>query len=198
MKSVSAFSVLPGVVTGDEVRALLKLLNGTSLPFDADPDTVDGMATHEIFVEEGTRGRSRLGREASAQAAEAARRGMAKLDNDPEQLAARAPLRRALRRLMHPIIDERITPFVRARHPQACNRSADRACTPCYSLVRRYRPGERMTHAAHFDGHAVATVVVSLSEYGAEYEGGLYVATGRDDRMVLPLRRGDAVAVRDD
>ena len=44
--------------------------------------------------------------------------------------------------------------------------SPGRECTPCYSLVRRYRKGERRSHAMHYDGHAAVTVVVSLSDYG--------------------------------
>ena len=46
------FAVLPAVVTPAEVAAILALVRGTELEFDADPDTVDGMATHEIFVED--------------------------------------------------------------------------------------------------------------------------------------------------
>lgn len=44
----------------------------------------------------------------------------------------------------------------------------------------------------HHDGHAIATVVVSLSDFGKEYEGGLYVSTGYGQREYLPLQRGDA------
>jgi hypothetical protein len=45
----------------------------------------------------------------------------------------------------------------------------------------------------HTDNEAIATVVISLSDYGTEYRGGLYVAAGGDERRVLAMSRGDAV-----
>ena len=71
---------------------------------------------------------------------------------------------------MDPLVAERITPFVRARYPQACARSAERACTPCYSLLRRYTTEERTTLYTHMDEHALVTVVISLGDHGREYE----------------------------
>lgn len=79
----SPFWVLPAVVRRDEVDAILSLLQGTELAFDADPDTVDGMATHEIFVEDRAAGLGASG-------------GM-KLDDQPAALAARRPLREKLK-----------------------------------------------------------------------------------------------------
>ena len=64
--------------------------------------------------------------------------------------------------------------------------------TPCYSLIRRYKEGERRSHETHYDQHAIVTVVVSLADFETEYTGGLYVAAGRAGRQVLPLSRGDA------
>ena len=44
----------------------------------------------------------------------------------------------------------------------------------CYALVRRYLPGERRVHPAHFDAHAAVTLVVALNGRG-DYDGGYYV-----------------------
>jgi len=41
-------------------------------------------------------------------------------------------------------------------------------------------------------------VVISLSDYGSEYRGGIYVAHGRASKRNLPLSRGDAVAHQSD
>ncbi|KAJ1452135.1 hypothetical protein M885DRAFT_445509 [Pelagophyceae sp. CCMP2097] len=89
---------------------------------------------------------------------------------------------------MDPIVAARVTPFVNARYAAACRG----ACTPCYSLVRRYLPGERRSHEPHHDEHALVTVVVSLADSGAEYAGGLYVVGGEGERLYLGLDRGDA------
>ena len=50
--------------------------------------------------------------------------------------------------------------------------------------------------STHHDGHAIATVVVSLSDFEVEYRGGLYVATGYGQKEFLPLQRGDAAIHR--
>ena len=43
------FAVIDKLVTAKEVAAILALVNGSRTPtFDADPDTVDGMPTHEV------------------------------------------------------------------------------------------------------------------------------------------------------
>ena len=81
----------------------------------------------------------------------------------------------------------------RRRRRRTRRRPSDRTCTPCYSLLRRYQPFERVNHAVHHDGHALATVVVSLSDYGTEYTGGLFVSASRHGRRFLRLDRGDAV-----
>ena len=81
----------------------------------------------------------------------------------------------ALHRVLEPI-QKRMTAYVRHRYPAVCNRGGGRACTPCYSLIRRYLPEERQTHAMHRDGQALVTAVVSLNDYGRDYSGGLYVA----------------------
>jgi len=101
---------------------------------------------------------------------------------------------------MDPVLSERITPYIRQRFPDVCGPDVtdDRQCTPCYSLIRRYRSGERQSHASHHDGHALVTAVISLSDYGSEYRGGLYVATGRSANKVVALQKGDAVVHQSD
>lgn len=51
MDRTSRFDVLPAVVSADEVRSILRLINRTAaeggLALDADPDSVDGMASRE-------------------------------------------------------------------------------------------------------------------------------------------------------
>ena len=169
------FSRWSGVASVDEVSSIVDLMR--TLPLDVDMDTVDGMPTLEMFVDN-----------------DALRAG--KPSKGEFESADRAALRAALREVMDPILD-RLTPWVRETYPGACNR-VGRECVPCYSLVRRYRPGlDRASHGMHHDGHAIATVVVSLSDYGVDYEGGLYVSTGRG-RQYLALDRGDAVVHRSD
>ena len=120
-------------------------------------------------------------------------------DVDERFVPGRKELRAALLDIMQPYIDEVLTPALRALYPETCDRpklGADRACTPCYSLVRRYERGKRQSHAAHYDGHAIATAVVSLSDYGVDYKGGLYVSTSHGQREYAALGRGDAVLHR--
>lgn len=64
-------------------------------------------------------------------------------------------------------------------------------CTPCTSLIRRYRPTERRGHYEHVDGHAAATAVISLSR-SHDFSGGLYLSN-LTDRRLLRLDAGDAV-----
>mgnify|MGYP006154375467 CR=1 FL=1 len=66
-----------------------------------------------------------------------------------------------------------LTPYINQRFGRACSGDHDsrrvhvpdetRACTPCYSLLRRYRPGERRSHETHHDAQALVSVVVSIS-----------------------------------
>jgi len=190
LNHTSHFEVLPSVVTQEEIASILALVDDEDLELDADPDTVDGMATHEIFVE-------------SSDLYERSQQGWMpgmKLDSNAEAVKQRKPLRAKLKRIMDPILSERITPYIRQRYPDVCGKDVveGRQCTPCYSLIRRYRPDERQSHASHHDGHALVTAVISLSDYGSEYRGGLYVATGRSANKVVALRRGDAVVHQSD
>jgi TPR repeat protein len=186
----SRFALLPQIVTRAEVAAILALANDSALEFDDDPDTVDGMSTHEMFHFNHELHRGDGGGESM------------KLDSTPGGMEARRSVREKLDHIMRPILDERITPLVRERYPELCGKiggtSNPRACTPCYSLIRRYRPDERRSHATHRDGHAIVTVVVSLSDFNREYRGGVYVATSRSDKRVVGLSRGDAVVHRSD
>ena len=181
------FAVLPGVVQRDEVAAILELVNSSTTPtFDADPDSVDGLPTHEFFVEDVHK--------------ELHTNGQIKIDSDPRLLAHRRPLREALKTRIHAFLRERVTPLVHARYPEACVGAPGRTCRPCYMLVRRYLPEERRSHGSHHDGHALVTVVVSLTDHGSEYEGGLYVGAGHGGggRRVVGLSRGDAVMHQSD
>jgi hypothetical protein len=172
----SALALVPGLLRRSEVAAILALVNDTALPLDTDPDSVDGMPSHEFFMnskgKEDTEGTE---------------------DSDPVIRSRRQPVRDALQALVQPIIEERILPFVVHRYPEFCATGLPkRVCRPCTSLIRRYHPGDRMRHNVHRDGEALVTMVISLSDYEREYRGGLYVSNGKQ-RQVLPLSRGDAV-----
>merc|ERR1712061_39563 len=124
-----------------------------------------------------------------------------KLDNDAKIFESRKNVRARLKKIMDPIIENRVTPYVRKRFT-ACQQSVATygGCTACHSLVRRYRPDERRSHGVHYDSHAFATVVISLSDYGADYRGGSYVATSHNNRNghTVALMRGDAVVHQSD
>ena len=182
------FSVLKSIVNKSEIQGMLKLLRRLESQFDTDPDSVDGMPTFEIYTEKP---------DAEWEANDMATSHMRVIGN-PKRGMGRDPLRKILQRRARAILEERITPYVRQAFPQACGRGIGRACTPCYSLIRRYREGERQSHGVHHDGHAIVTVVVSLSEYGVDYRGGLYVTTSRGKKKFLALRKGDAVVHQSD
>jgi hypothetical protein len=188
----AGFAILPALLQPSDVTSILEIVNSSDVTLERVPDSVDSMPSSEIYVYEDA--------------------------NEPPWLrASRAPLRKRLRALMDPLVEERITPFVRQRYPEACGRAStagehngigvvsgataeddSRACTPCWSLVKRYRPEERTSHLLHHDARARATVVVSLSDAGREHTGGLYLATSHRERVQLPLQRGDAVVHQSD
>merc|ERR1719386_344246 len=97
---------------------------------------------------------------------------------DEKKAALREKIRKKLRNIMRPIVKSRIVPFVQQHYPKQCGsgKGEGRRCRVCHSLIRRYVPGERLSHATHYDSHALVTVVVSLSDFGTEYRGGLYLA----------------------
>jgi len=75
-----------------------------------------------------------------------------------------------VRAVLEDIIESRVLPYVRERY--SCP-----SCEVADVLVRRYVPGERRTHAVHFDSQAFATAVLGLSD-PEQYEGGLYIQPG--------------------
>jgi hypothetical protein len=171
-------SVLPSLVDQKSVDKMLLLLRNHS-SMDQDPDSVDAMPTYELYMD--------------SPDLDSGMAGMKVLDSDPTSLAQRRSLRKQILSITKPILEERITPFVRSQFPEACSKGPGRTCTPCYSLVRRYKHNERQSHAIHHDGHALVTVVVSLSDYGSEYRGGLYVSPKHGQKEFLALNKGDAV-----
>jgi hypothetical protein len=185
----SDLAVLPGIVPRSVVAEILTLLRGhenatlanghTTLELDKDPDSVDGMTSQEIFIDND-----------SLRANQPSKGGGFYQENMEE----RRELRAKLRALTDPYT-EKITSFLHKWYgKEKCDKGNGRTCTACYSLIRRYRAGERQSHAPHNDKHSYITVVVSLSDYGNEYTGGLFVSTKNSDRNYVQLNRGDGVA----
>lgn len=75
-----------------------------------------------------------------------------------------------MREALHGIIEDRVLPYIRDRY--RCP-----SCSLAAVLVRRYLPGERRTHAVHFDSQAFVTAVIGLSD-PEDYEGGLFLQPG--------------------
>ena len=176
------FSVHRALATPAEVAALRALLASAEL--DADPDSVDSLATHEIYLER------------SGGAAPIAKIA-GKPDADAATFRRRQPLRAALAAITAPIVAERVLPLVNARYARECAvDGVEGRCRVCHSLARRFHDGERAAHPTHFDVQALVTVVIPLSTFGADFEGGLYVSTGAGyagEERFLPLAAGDAV-----
>lgn len=169
----AAYAVLPALLDVTTVERILRLVTPSVASMDTEPDSVDAMPAYEMYV--------------------------FPVDKEPDEVqASRASVRTSLRQLMDPIVEERITPFVRQRYPAACAKAAARLCSPCYSLVRRYTREERSTLVAHHDKHALVTVVMSLGDEGRDFTGGLYLGTSLHTRFVLPLQRGDVVVHQSD
>jgi len=172
-------AVLSQAVPRSSIEEILNLLRDYK-DYDDDPDTVDGMPSYEIFVDN-----PELYTDTQT---------LKYRDVDPKFVAERKVLRGKLNAIMKPYIDTIITPIIHERYPDACtSRGPNRLCTPCYSLIRRYQHGQRQSHATHHDGHAVVTAVISLSDYDIDYRGGLYAATGHGQKQFLALNKGDAV-----
>lgn len=219
------FFVLPALVTPGEAAAIKNLLPAE---FDRDADSVDGGATHEFYLEK------------SGGIDDTLATLPGKPDARADVRARRRPAREALAALTRPIVRERILPFIDDQYvlppPPPVNTVAlggmeghrehvggtrgcgFHGCDVCWSFVRRYRDGERRTHEMHFDVHALVTVVVSLSSSGVDFDGGIYLSTGRRDgrravgsakrnrdgttiraaRHFLPLQVGDALVHQSD
>ncbi len=94
--------------------------------------------------------------------------------------------------IVNPLVQEVVLPFVRDLYdaPDAVH---------CYTLIRRYLPGERAGVKAHQDLQAFATTVLTLDIDGG-VEGGLYVKNtiATEEETLVPLKRGHAVVHRDD
>jgi hypothetical protein len=167
--------------------ALVKA-DDAALPFDEDVDSVDGMPTWELFVEANRNGVNMV------ESPSPSPTDQHKLNTHP----SRRPAREKLHALMKPIVENRITPYVRHRFAKQCGRGKGRHCNACYSLIRRYLPHERRSHAPHHDAHALVTVVISLSSWGQDYDGGLYVESGQGSRQTIALHGGDAIVHQSD
>jgi hypothetical protein len=210
----STVTLFPRILPRSTIQKMLELLREDSVELDVDPDTVDGMPTYEVFVDsvELRQNQPSLktldndyylhGRENGPDVIE--REAQSPRHYSRDEYERRRTLRAKLQNLTRPAV-ELLTEAVRARHPDLCNiteaaaanhrgRRRRRMCTPCYSLIRRYRWGERTSHPPHYDGHARVTVVVSLSDYEVDYTGGLYMSTGHGpQREFLNMSMGDAV-----
>mmetsp|Transcript_86190 Transcript_86190/g.150358 ORF Transcript_86190/g.150358 Transcript_86190/m.150358 type:complete len:641 (+) Transcript_86190:21-1943(+) len=93
----------------------------------------------------------------------------------------------AMKPLLEGVVDHLVLPYIRERYD--C-----RFCAVADILIRRYIPGERRTHAVHFDGHAFVTAVLGLCSPD-DYEGGIYLQPEPDvsSRMFLRIDPGDLV-----
>lgn len=92
---------------------------------------------------------------------------------------------RRLESILQPVLESRIMPYIREKYKQP-------DCAVADILVRRYIPGERRTHAVHFDGHAFVTAVLGISDPDT-FEGGLFLQPGPDvaSRLFIRLEQGD-------
>lgn len=201
----SELVVLRGLLPRSVVGQMLTLLRGhedadeaagrTTVVLDRDPDSVDGMTSQEIFLDNDN---LRDGRTSKGYPAAGDGRAGRGAGPPVEDMGERRALRRQLRALTDRYADVVLAGFLEEWYGhEKCGRDG-RRCRPCYSLIRRYRAGERQSHAPHHDAHSFVTVVVSLTDYGREYSGGLYVSTKNSERNYVRLDRGDAVVHQGD
>jgi TPR repeat protein/preprotein translocase subunit SecG len=174
----SKLYVLPDFMPRDTVKEILTLLRGhenmtiangyQSIALNEDPDPVDAMTSQRIFLDDDSNNRS------------------------PKQSTIeQIQLRQKLKLLMDPYKDI-MTLFLRKWYSNKCGKD-NRKCTPCYTFLRRYRGGERRGNVPHHDSMSYISVVISLSDYDTEYQGGLYVSSKNSERNYIKLNRGDAV-----
>ena len=139
--TTASVSYVANLIPRETVEAILGIL--TRVPaLDEDPDTVDAMPTFEIFVDSPELSVNTEG--------EPREINMGKiLDVQPESFRQRRVLREELQAILQPLLEHRITPLVRHLYADVCNgnRGSHRQCTPCYSLIRHYRHGQRQSHA---------------------------------------------------
>lgn len=174
----SHFAKMVQIIKPDETASILASIK--SVPFDTDPDSVDGMCTHELYIDSPDIKNNRP-----------VKNGVSFYSSN-----AYVKLRKQIQGILDPIIEHRINPYVRMLY--SSHAKPERQCTVCYCLIRKYTNHARVTHATHRDGHAFATVVISLSDYEKEYKGGLYVATSERYKKLVPLNRGDAIVHKHD
>ncbi len=117
----ASFNVLSSLLTPEEVQSIMNLVADPHVDFDEDEDTVDGMATHEIYLQ-------RSGGIDPIQAIPG------KPDVDPGVFGSRLALRRSLDEITSPIIRDRILPYVNSAYSEACG-IAGESCHVCHSLV---------------------------------------------------------------
>eukprot|EP00927_Polykrikos_kofoidii_P005593 TRINITY_DN12216_c1_g1_i2.p1 TRINITY_DN12216_c1_g1~~TRINITY_DN12216_c1_g1_i2.p1 ORF type:complete len:510 (+),score=41.77 TRINITY_DN12216_c1_g1_i2:29-1531(+) len=170
---------LSSVLSASEARQIMDELR--LVGFDRDADSVDHIASEEFYLEK------------HGSIDETLASNPRKPDSDPTTLAERVVLRKRIAQITTPVIEGVIQPFVNSHYQTSCGGK----CRVCHSLIRRYREGERRAHKIHFDVHALVTAVVSLNAFGSDFEGGIYVSTGKS-RSFLKLGTGDAVVHQSD
>jgi hypothetical protein len=113
---------------------------------------------------------------------------------------ARIPLRRKLQALLAPV-EGRITEYIRRRYPTECGgevggKGEGRACTPCYSLLRRrvaplfcfsrcFFVFSFVSFYQHRTWHMVARRTVLEHAFGSRPAGGLNTSDGCDHTHTL-------------
>ena len=176
----SSFYILKSLLSRSEVSSLLTLLKQVDT-FDLDLDTVDQAPTYEFYLEKN-------GHFKTIQSIPG------KIESFNNQLhKKRLNVREKIAALVRPILQSKMMPLVKDQYRDQCSE-----CEVCWSFVRRYKDGERLDHGMHFDLQALVTVVVSLSDFGLDFSGGLYVSAKNDSRLFLPLMKGDAVMHQSD
>eukprot|EP00977_Amphora_coffeiformis_P017050 scaffold5478_cov161-Amphora_coffeaeformis.AAC.4 len=181
----ASIAVVQAALDRPIVQQIRSLLEEQQLDcWDAEPDTVDAMPTYEIYMD-------------SPAIRKEQQKTKEKNGPTTDGPSSSSFLRQQFHALTRSHVDI-LTSLVQQHYPDACQSSSSNhrhhhpSCQPCFSLVRRYRQGERQSHATHQDGHALVTVVVSLSDHGSDYRGGLYVSTGHGERQFVALNAGDA------
>jgi hypothetical protein len=169
--AAAAVRILKQAIPKKMATDLVGLLESLDDQLDQDPDSVDGLPTYELFVFPTNNKYN---------------------DDNIDDPKRRQQIRKEVQELTEGTVEEILTPFVRHHYPETCQKSRDRLCTPCHSLLQRYRKGERQSHQSHYDAHVLVTIMVSLSGYDVDYRGGLYVLVNDDYRHFLPLQKGDA------
>jgi len=148
----------------------------TAAEFDIDPDPVDGMSSYRFYID------------GDSLANDGLHRWMMKENATNGRQKERTEMRSKLKEIMDPIIQDRLTAYVRYRYPDTCHN-----CTACRSLIRRYNNRERVRHDTHRDAHSKVSVTISLSQHEVDYRGGMYVAHSRSEKKVVELGTGDAI-----